>query len=175
MNDMDFKEGLLTRRSIRNFKKGPISKEVIEDMLKIAMYAPSAKNKQPWEFIVVDDKDILHQIKENHPYAKYIEEAGHALLVCGRSDDEYMKGSHIIDCSAAVENFLLACHEKGLGACWCGVYPDENLVEFFAKTFNLPENIVPFTMVVFGHPDGSEVRQPSTRFKQERIHYNTFA
>lgn len=171
---MDYKEGLLTRRSIRNYKKGVISKDIIEDLLKTAMYAPSAKNRQPWEFIVITDNKVLHDIKINHPYCSFIEDAGHALLICGNTMDEFQSGHWITDCSAAAENFLHGCHEKGLGSCWCGVYPDDSIVEYFVKKFALPESIKPLCLIVFGYPDGSVVKQPSSRFKADKIHYEVW-
>ncbi|MDR1694405.1 MAG: nitroreductase family protein [Lactobacillaceae bacterium] len=171
---MNFKDGLLTRRSIRNYKSGIIAKEIIGDLLKTAMYAPSAKNRQPWEFIVVTDKNVLKNIKDNHPFCSFIENAGHALIVCGNTMDEFLSGHWVTDCSAATENFMLACHEKGLGSCWCGIWPDEGITEYFVKTFNLPEHIKPLCLVVFGYPDGSEVRQPSSRFRTDKIHYEVF-
>lgn len=171
---MDYKEGLLTRRSIRNYKSGIIGKEVIEDLLKTAMYAPSAKNKQPWEFVVITDKEVLHNIRNNHPYCSFIEDAGHALLVCGNTIDEFQSGYWITDTSSAAVNFLHACHEKGLGSCWCGIFPNEGIMTYFVKEFNLPENINPLCLIVFGYQDESEVRQPSTRFKTDKIHYETW-
>lgn len=170
---MDFKEGLLTRRSIRQYKSGVVSKEVIEDLLNTAMFAPSAKNKQPWEFIVIKDKNVIADIRKNHPYCTFIEDAGHALLVCGNTMDEFMSGHWVTDCSAAAQSFMLACHEKGLGSCWCGIYPSEDIASYFIELFNLPEHIKPLAIIPFGYPDG-EAMQPRNRFKQDKIHYEVW-
>ncbi len=169
---MEFKQGLLTRRSIRKFQKAEISKEEIEDILKIGMYAPSAKNAQPWEFVVIRDLKSLSEIKSFHPYTNFIEEAGQAILVCGDTNTQDKEGNWITDTSAATQNILYACHEKGLGAVWCGVFPDPEFMAWFEEKFDLPENIKPLSLVIFGHmEEGFEPRQPSTRFKLEKIHW----
>ncbi|MFV0626964.1 MAG: nitroreductase family protein [Alphaproteobacteria bacterium] len=169
---MDFKEGLLTRRSIRKFKTGNVSKETIEDILKIGMYAPSAKNLQPWEFVVIQDKKSLSEIKVFHPYTSFIEDAGQAILVCGDVEVQHKDGNWVTDASAATQNILYACHEKGLGAVWCGVFPDVDFMKWFEEKFELPKHVKTLALVIFGEiEDGFEARQPSTRFKEEKIHW----
>ncbi|MDD4556594.1 MAG: nitroreductase family protein [Alphaproteobacteria bacterium] len=169
---MDFKEGLLTRRSIRKFEKSTVSQAEIEDILKIAMYAPSAKNLQPWEFVVISEPKALAEIKAFHPYTSFIEEAGQAILVCGDVAVQHKEGNWVTDASAATQNILYACHEKGLGAVWCGIFPDADFMTWFEKKFELPEHIKPLSLVIFGKIEtGFEARQPSTRFKPEKIHW----
>ena len=81
---MFLEAGLLTRRSVRQFEKDrEIPQSDIDDILKIAMYAPSARNTQPWEFVVVKDKKMRDKIAEVHPYAKFLKDASLAIVVCG--------------------------------------------------------------------------------------------
>lgn len=112
---MDLIEGILTRRSIRKYKQGQVSQNQINTILKAGMYAPSARNQQPWHFIVITDRDILNQIMQVHPYAGMLSEAQLAILVCGDKTLELSKDYWVVDCSAATQNILLAAHGIGLG------------------------------------------------------------
>lgn len=120
---MDTLDVILTRRSIRKYKKQPISNDIIQKLLKAAVSAPSAGNQQPWHFLIIDDRKILNVIQTFHPSAKILTEADKAILVCGDLNLEKFKGYWMIDCAAATENMLLAAHAQGLGACWLGIYP----------------------------------------------------
>lgn len=169
---MELGEGLLTRRSVRKFVEGKeISKEDRDYILNAAMHAPSARNTQPWEFIVVDDKSIFPSIIANHPYCSFLKDASLAIVVCGNLEEQMAPDYWIADSAAATENLLLACHEKGLGACWCGVFPNEERVTAFKKIFNLPEHIMPLSLIVIGYPE-AQPKQPIDRFKPSKIHHN---
>ena len=90
---MFLEAGLLTRRSVRQFEKDrEIPQSDIDDILKIAMYAPSARNTQPWEFVVVKDKKMRDKIAEVHPYAKFLKDASLAIVVCGDTNQETAPG-----------------------------------------------------------------------------------
>lgn len=169
---MYLEAGLLTRRSIRKFQPGrEIPQQDVEDILKIAMYAPSAHNNQPWEFVVVNDKNLFAGIMDIHPYAGFLKDASLAILVCGNTQAEYAPGFWITDTSAAIENLLLACHGRGLGACWCGIYPNEERAAAFRGLFGLPEHINPNGLIVIGYPEKIP-QMPRDRYKPEKIHYN---
>ena len=100
---------LFSRRSIRKYIKGKeVEDEKIEYMLKAAMYAPSANNRRNWEFIVVKNRDSLNKIIEMHPYAKMLETASAAIIVCGDLSDESGKLYWQQNCSAALQNMMLA-------------------------------------------------------------------
>lgn len=81
---MDFSEGLRTRRSVRQYiPNRDIPADDIRDILETAMLAPSGRNKQPWEFIVVNDKSKFPEITQAQPYCRFLEEASLAVIVCG--------------------------------------------------------------------------------------------
>lgn len=167
---MDALEVINTRRSIRKYKEGEISKETINKILEAGMSAPSAINEQPWHFVVITEKNILKKIPEIHPHASMATKATIAILVCGDLNLEKAKGFWVQDCSAATQNILLAIHALGLGAVWTGVYPRQKRIDGFRKLFNLPENIIPFAFIPVGYP--AEKPFKADRFKKERIHYN---
>ncbi|WP_028329226.1 nitroreductase family protein [Brachyspira alvinipulli] len=164
---------LFSRRSIRKYIKGKeVEDEKVEYILKAAMYAPSANNKRNWEFIVVKNRDTLNKIMDVHPYAKMLETASMAVVVCGDLSDESGKLYWQQNCSAALENMMLAAKAKDLGTVWLGVAPREERMNAIIKLFNLPDNIKPLGIVAVGYPDG-EVTTPE-RFEPNKIHYEKF-
>lgn len=167
---MDVFEAIMNRRSIRKYTADPVSEGDVKDILEAAMMAPSAGNAQPWQFVVVDDPEKLAACKDVNPYAAMAPKAPLGILVCGDLSLEKFPGYWVQDCSAAVQNMLLAIHAKDLGAVWTGIHPMKDREEGFSKLFNLPENIVPLALIVVGHPD----QQPSaaSRYKTERVHKN---
>ena len=76
-------QAIIERRSIRKYSGRPVEKSEINLLLKSAMYAPSARNQQPWHFIVIDDRSLLDRIMEVHPYASMLSGASAGILVCG--------------------------------------------------------------------------------------------
>ena len=161
---------LFKRRSIRHYTKESVKPESIELLLKAAMAAPSAGNQQPWHFIVIQDRRILEEIPNLHPYAQMVMEAPLAILVCGDISSEKHPGFWVQDCSAATENILIEACELGLGAVWVGVYPNEQRVAALSKLVGLPEKIIPFSLVPIGYP--AEHKPPSSRYDIAKIHYN---
>ncbi|NLY46090.1 MAG: nitroreductase family protein [Tissierella sp.] len=169
---MDIIEGIMTRRSIRHFTGELISDEQLDTMLRAGFQAPSAHNCQPWEFIVLRDKEKLKHIKEFHKYAKMIEDAGTAIVVCGDKNRQERIGFLVSDTSAAIQNMLLTAHGLGLGAVWCGIYDQPSLVDNFTEILNLPENILPIGMVVVGNK--IKDRSIQDRYDENKIHYDAW-
>ncbi len=167
---MEAIECILTRRSIRRYKKDPIPKELIEELLTCAMAAPSARNEQPWHFVVIEDRSLLDAIPKFHPYSQMLREAPLAILVCGDIKLVNHEGYLVQDCSAATQNLLLAAHAKGLGAVWLGVYPRDERIEGIKRLLSIPKNIIPIALIALGYP--AEEKKPENRSKPERVHYN---
>lgn len=161
---------ILSRRSIRKYKDIKVSEEIVEYLLKCGMSAPSAGNEKPWEFIVLRDKEVMKKITEVHPYSKMLLNTDVAIVVCGDESKEKFKGFWVQDCSAATENILLAAEEKELGAVWLGVYPIIDRVNAIKEVLNLPESVIPLSIIPVGYPD--EERKTEDRFNKERIHYD---
>ena len=169
---MDTFKAIKTRRSIRKFKNREIPVDLIEKILEAGMYAPSARNEQPWHFVVVTEKDLLDRLMKAHPYASMLAEAPLALLVCGDTDLELSPGYWPIDCSAATQNILLAAHAGGLGAVWLGVHPRQERKDAIRKIFDLPVNIEPFALIALGYP--RENKETPERYRTDRIHLNSW-
>ncbi len=167
---MDTLKAIFTRRSVRKFTPDQISEEDLHELLRAGMQAPSAKNEQPWHFVVIDDPNLLHTIPDFHPYAKMLLEAPLAILVCSDRKLETKRASWLQDCSAATENILLAAHAKGLGAVWLGIFPDSERVFGMQDLLNLPKDVRPVSLVALGHPASRP--EPVDRYKEDRVHRN---
>jgi len=167
---MDTLEAIHTRRSIRVYQDKPITEELIKTLLKAAMASPSARNQQPWGFVVITDAEIRGKIPSICPFAQMIVNAPLAILVCGDLTVETSQGYWVIDCAAATQNMLLAAHALGLGAVWTGVYPREERMDGLTELLNLPEYILPHSLVVIGYP--AEQLPKQDRFRPDRIHLN---
>jgi nitroreductase len=163
-------KAIFTRRSIRKYLDQNISEEMIYQLIKAAMAAPSAGNEQPWHFIVIKDRSTLEQIPKFHPYAKMLMQAACAIVVCGDSSLEKYSGYWVQDCSAATQNILLAAEELGIGSVWLGVMPDQDRVIPLKQLLNLPETVTPLSLVSLGYP--AESKPPVDRFDVTRIHIN---
>lgn len=162
---------IFERRSIRKYTNKTISKESIEKILKAGMSAPSAGNEQPWQFIVLDDKNILNSVTKVHPYSQMLKEASHAIIICGDMNlKKFNEDLWVQDCSAAAENILLMAQDLGLGAVWLGVYPIKERVEGISNILNLPTHVVPFSIISLGYP--AEKKDTANRYNEERIHWN---
>jgi len=139
-------------------------------LLKAAIYAPSAVNKQPWRFIIIEDRKLMSQIMEIHPHSKMFETANLGILVCGDLQAQHGPGYWIADCAAATENLLLAATALELGSCWVGVYPREERMKSFKELFLLPEHAEAFALIALGYP--AEEKKMPERFSPEKIFLN---
>lgn len=167
---METIEALVTRRAVREFTPEPVGDGEVETLLRAAMHAPSACNQQPWHFIVVTGRERLDAIAGVHPYAQMVKQAPLAVIVCGDLTLETCPGNWAIDCSAAMENLLLAAHAIGLGGVWVGIHPVEQRVKDFRQLLGLPSYVMPLCLAAVGHPAGPLPKVD--RFNADRIHRN---
>lgn len=165
---MDIFEAILTRRSLRKFTEQPIIDVEIEKILQCAMHAPSAVNEQPWQFIVVKSSTIREQLSTASPYTYMAKQAPVVIVVCGDLSLEKAPGFWVQDCSAAIQNILLAACGLNIGAVWCGIYPEKERVEFVKKILDLPDTIVPLALINLGYSE--QKYHEADRYKPERIH-----
>jgi nitroreductase len=168
---MELYDGLISRRSIRKYTGEKIGEERIEALIRAAMYAPSARNRRPWHFIVVDDNAVMKRIMKVHPYASMLAEASHAIVVCGDEKLECGPGYYRLDCSAASQNILLAAHSMGLGAVWLGIEPRKERIEAISRLLELPPHVHPLSIISVGVPVKIPAEIPD-RFEAEKIRRN---
>ena len=165
MNVMD---AIKARRSIRKFEDKPIEKKKIDLLLRAAMQAPSGTNEQPWEFIVVENKDTLEKLSHAHEFAMAMKN-GTLAIVCAANKKFFVTDKlWQQDLAAASENILLEAVELGLGATWMAIAPFEDRMEYMTNLFSLPEEILPFNMIILGYP--AKEKGFEDRYKPERVH-----
>jgi nitroreductase len=164
---------IFSRRSIRQFAPEPLDRETLILLLKAAMAAPTACNSQPWEFIVVTEKETLDCIREKLPFARYNNPA--AIVVCGNPTIAHNTAARefwVQDCSAATENILIAAAGLGLGAVWIGIHPYASRIKLLRELLGIPENVTPLCMVSVGYP--AERKEPRTQYDEHRVYWQCY-
>ncbi len=168
-------DAIFTRRSVRKYTNRKVSREDLELICRAGMQAPSAVNRQPWAFIIIDDHSLLVQLAEIMPYAKMTRDASAAIIVCGNRNTTYPSGQMdywIFDCSAATENMLLQVESMGLGAVWTAVFPEEDRVNKLRQLLNIPEHLVPLNLCPIGYP--AVKVKPHNNYDETKLFYNRF-
>ena len=168
-------ENIASRRSVRSYEDRPVPAEMVKTLLRAAMAAPSAKNRQPWEFVVVDDRATLDALAGKLKYAKMLAQAPLAVIVCAETMIAHSDGSvsenpfweH--DASAATENLLLAAEALGLGAVWTAASDPERSAAV-KSVIPMPATVMPLCVVPIGFPAGAE--QPKDKWNPAKIHHN---
>ena len=161
---------MYNRRSVRVYEEDrPVEKEKIDVLLKAAMAAPSACNLQPWEFIVVTEKEGMHSLKDciGANNGRHYNAAA-AFVVCGNTRYLPWEGTGVADCSAAIENLLLAVTALGLGAVWIGDYDGEAV----SRLLDIPDHVSVNSIVLFGYP--AENKPPRTQYTEEAVYWQKY-
>lgn len=169
---MDTLNSIKTRRSIRKYKDKPVEELLVEKILTAAMSAPSAYNRRPWEYLIIDERKSLDLIPKYSEHAQMIKQAPLAILICADKDIEPSMEHCLETCSASAQNILLAANDLGLGSVWTGIYPEKNRIQGFKDQFKLPQNIEPIALVVLGYSNEKPKQKES--FEIKKIHRNTW-
>ena len=169
-------EVIANRKSVRNYTDEPVSEADIETLLRAAMAAPSAKNRQPWEFIVVTDRATLDAMAGRLKHARMLSQAPLAIVVCAETMLELSDGERVEnmfwehDASAATENILLAAEALGLGAVWTAA-ADPERSGIVCDALGITGTVKPLCVIPIGHPANSD-EKPKDKWKPEKIHWN---
>jgi len=170
---MNALETIFKRRSIRKYLDKKVEKEDIVTLLKAATAAPTAANAQPWEFVVIDEEERLAKLREKLIFGRY--NAPVAIVVCGNmklAHKGYTQEMWVQDCSAAIENILIAATGMGLGSVWIGIYPLESNIKVLRDYLNIPDYVIPLGVVYVGHP--AEEREARTRYMEKRVYWQEY-
>jgi len=161
---------IFARRSVRAYQDKDVAEEMIHDLLEAAMAAPSAVAKDPWDFIVVRKQETRDRIADALPNGQMLRQAPVGIVICGNMERVHgPELSYMLqDCSAAIENALLAADMLGLGACWLGVHPREERVVELTTLFNLPAAVIPVACIALGWP--KEHPPARTRYRDDAVH-----
>ena len=163
---------IFKRRSVRKFTDEKVSDDLIIQLLKAGMQAPSSCNSQPWEFIVVDKKEDKIAISQMHKFAKPARDASHLIITLGNLNQSKVHAMIDQDLGACNENILLQATHEGLGAVWLGFHPIEDRTLKLKEYLNIPDYCIPFSVICVGYPQKeSEVK---LRFDESKIHFDRF-
>lgn len=165
---------IFNRRSIRRYKDQVVEQEKIDKLLRAAMQAPSAVNQQPWDFIVVQDKDNLNKLAGISAYSKMVADAPLAIVVLGNEDRMRLQHHWEQDLAAATQNILLEAAYLGLGAVWLGVAPMEERMDYIRNIFGLNKKLRPFCVLPIGYPADGQENKFVDRYDPSRVHYEKF-
>jgi len=164
---MDALEALKTRRSVRKYTNQPVSKEDVETMVDAGRLAATARNEQPWEFVVVTEASVRKELARIAEYGKFIADAPVCIVVFGKDSKYYLE-----DGCAATQNILVAARALGLGSCWVAgdkkPYADD-----IRKLLGVPDGYKLVSMNAIGHAEGPST-MPSKRSLGEVLHWERF-
>ncbi len=169
----DILELIFKRRSIRIYDRKKLDKETITKLMQAAMAGPSAVNAQPWEFVVITEKEVLDKLRLVLPFAKMAAPA--AICVLGSSRRQRNKAGDrfwVQDCSASTENILLAATSLGLGSVWIGVHPITLVTRLVKDILNLPDGVIPLNLILLGYP--AEEPPARTQYDESRVQWGPF-
>lgn len=169
---------LINRRSIRKYKDQKIEKEKVDKILKGALTSPSGKNIQPWELIVVDNKDILEKLAASRGGpSKPLANAPLAIVVVANPE---LTNVWVEDASVISTIIQLMAESLGLGSCWIQsrqrfTQADENMIvsDYVRDILDIPENYFVESMIAIGYPD-EEKNPHEIDLNTNKIHYNKF-
>ncbi len=143
---MDAIEALKTRRSVRAYKADPVPQDVLEDVVDCGRMAATAHNDQPWEFVVVTDREMLKRLGEATDHGRFIVNAPACVVILSKPTKYYLE-----DGSAATQNVLVAAHARGLGSCW--VAGDKKpYAAAVLQMLGAPPELKLVSMIPLGHP-----------------------
>ncbi len=164
---------LKARRSVRRFTDEPVPPATLRLLLEAAMAAPSAAASDPWEFVIVTAPETLAVLRERLLFGRY--RAPAAVVVCGNVASAHNTAARsywVQDCSAAMENLLIAATGLGLGGVWIGLYPHEGAQAAVRQVLAIPAEVAPLRLAYVGHP--VETPPPRTRYDAHRVYWEQY-
>lgn len=171
----DFLAFAQERRSYRRFRREVVPLEMIADCLLAASFAPSAGDIQPWEFVILSESEVLDGVVRACEAQDWLHDAPIIVLVLAdlqKATDFHGDSGRLWardSCSAAVQNLLLAAHERGLGSCWVSSF-DETLLQ---EVVEFPDRMQPVALVALGFSDELLIEK-SVHPLEQLIHFDTY-
>lgn len=171
---VEFDEIINTRRSIREYQNREVSDDDILKILKAGMQAPGSRlGAEPWEFVVIKNKETLAKIGEIKPR---VTNAPVAIVLVANIERAFYKTVWQQDMGAACENMLLEAVNLGLGGLWNGVAPDEERMAKIGEIIGIDDitDLKPYSIVTIGYPAQGWENKFMDKFDEERIHYEKY-
>lgn len=161
-------EVIKSRRSVRKYLDKPISKDILKQLVDAGRLAPTARNDQPWEFIVVTERELLQKVGGATDYGKFVRNAVACIVVCCQETKYFLE-----DGSAATENIILAAESFGIGSCWVAGHKKAYCAEV-KKILNIPDNLIVISLISLGYPDPLEKTSRQKKGLDEVLHWEKF-
>lgn len=165
------------RRSIRKFNNKEIEQEKIEKIIQAALLSPSGHAKYPWQFIVVDDKNLLSRLSFSKMHGSaFLSNAPLGIVVTA---DQNLSDVWIEDASIASTFIMLTAHWLGLGSCWIQIRKRmhseaKTAEEYIREILKIPENVNVLSIIALGYPDEEKMPKSENKLLYERVFYNSF-
>lgn len=172
-SNVDVLTAIRERRSIRQYTGEPITQEQLNTILYAGLCAPTARNRRPFHFVVLQDRAGLEKLAQGKPHARMLASAACGIVICGDSTVEDQPEHLYADCFAATQNILLAIHGLGLGGVWLGVTKDSEWYQLIREALELPAHIEPTAVVSLGYP--AEQRPTPQTWEESKIHYEKWS
>ena len=152
------------RRSVRRYERRPIPKDVLKAILEAGRLAPTARNKQPWHFVVVTKPELKRRLIFSS-WNSFMEDAGAIIVGCGDSREKWA----VVDVAIALENMVIAAEALGLGSCWIGHFEESEV----KRALRIPDYLKVVAMIAVGYP-AEKPEPPPKKSLDEIVHYETF-
>ena len=159
-------ENMLSRKSIRKYKKESISEDVLKNILEAGRRSPSATNIQPWHFVVIREQKAKEACSLGG-FNRFTGDADFIVVGLYKPSEVMMEPYSLMDVTIALQNMVTAAWLQGVGSCWIGAWNDAKLRD----TLNLPADSKIVGMVTFGIPDENP-SQPPKKPIQEIVHFD---
>lgn len=171
---MEAIQNLLARISVRQYSDQPITDKALHTILEAGMSGPTAVNARPWSFIVVRDRDMLNRMADgNGRAAEPLRKAALGILICGDLERAFKAAPDywVVDGSIAAQNMILAANALGIGSVWLGTWPQQNKIDAQKALFDLPEHIIPHSIIAFGYPK-EDIHKEKLLYEADRVHFD---
>ena len=165
-------EVIKKRRSIRKYQKKEVEQEKLNEILKAAMYSPSAMHRRPWEFIVVKDKELKNELAKATPGSGSVKDAPIALIIAAKDSPRWIE-----DCSIAAEAIYLEATNQGLGTCFCQIFSDKTLndsEDYVRQLIKAPKDVRILCIMPLGYPTEEKSEHTEEEFDKNKIHYEKY-
>ena len=162
------------RRSVRSFdlsKKIPY--ETLVELCRYASCAPTAKNQQDKEYVIVDDKELIDLLSDVSKGTMILKNCNTLIVVLGKPlMDATTPEMEPADLAAATENILLAATAMNLGSCWCGIYPIDTRMILAREALGINDDRFVYSIIALGYPLDPNALSKKDKFNMDDVHYN---
>lgn len=165
------------RRSIRKFQNKPVEKAKLNILIETALRSPSSMGKNPWSFIVIEDKTLLKKLSVSKQLGSaFVENAPLAIVVCADPD---ISDVWVEDASIASIFLHLAAESIGLGSCWVQIRErmhseNKSSHDYLAEVLNIPPNLKTLAIIAVGYPDEAKSGHKKETLLYDRVYKDVY-